>query len=48
MFIMQNYTNNANGDVALIVENVWYFNFFEFKVRRCSFWEKKNDQSLSL
>ena len=26
LFVMQNYTENANGDMALIVENnVWYF-----------------------
>ena len=24
---MQNYTDNTNGDVSLIVENVWYFSF---------------------
>ena len=25
LFIMQNYTENANGDMLLTVENVWYF-----------------------
>ena len=25
IFIVQNYTENANGDVLLKVENVWYF-----------------------
>ena len=25
LFIVQEYTENANGEVTLIVENVWYF-----------------------
>ena len=25
LFITQNYTDNADGNVALTVENVWYF-----------------------
>ena len=25
--MMQNYTDNTNGDVSLTVENVWYFLF---------------------
>ena len=25
LFIMQNCTGNANGDVPLTAENVWYF-----------------------
>ena len=25
LFIMQNYTDNANGDLPLTVENMWYF-----------------------
>ena len=40
LFIVQNYTENANGYVPLTVENVWHFNFFEFKVRTCSFFVK--------
>ena len=24
LFTMQNYTDNANGDMPLTVENVWY------------------------
>ena len=27
LFIGQNFTENANGDVPLIVEKVWYFQF---------------------
>ena len=27
LFIVQDYTENANGDVPLILENVWYFCF---------------------
>ena len=27
LFIMQNYTENANGDVPLTAENVWFFWF---------------------
>ena len=37
---MQNYTENADRDVPLTVENVWYFNFFEVKVHTCSFFIK--------
>ena len=38
--VVQDYTENANGDVPLMVENVWYFSFFEFKVRIFSFFMK--------
>ena len=41
LFMIQNYTDDTNGDLPLIVESVWYFSFLEFKVRTCSF-EKKN------
>ena len=27
LFIMQNYTENANGDMPLTAESVWYFWF---------------------
>ena len=27
LFIMQNYTDNVNGDVSLTVDNAWYFQF---------------------
>ena len=27
LFIVQDYTENANGDVPLIVEDKWYFQF---------------------
>ena len=41
LFIMQNYTDIANGDVPLTVENAWYF---EIKVRTC--FGKKNKSYL--
>ena len=37
---MQDYTENDNGYVPLLVENVRYFSFFELKVRTCSFFIK--------
>ena len=45
---MQNYTDNANEDLPLTVENVSYFQFPNiFKMRMCSF-GKKTDQLVSL
>ena len=38
---MQNCTDNANGDMPLIVENVWYLISFEIKVGTCSFEKQK-------
>ena len=49
LFIMQNYNNNANGDMPLMCKMCDIFNFFELKVRTCSFGKKnKTDQSFSL
>ena len=46
---MQNYTDNANGDVPLIVEMYVFLISFEIKVPICSFRKKKKtDESLSL
>ena len=38
---MQKYTNNANGDAPLTVENVIFLISFDIKVRTCYFGEKK-------
>ena len=49
LFIMQNYTDNTNGDVPLVVENVWYFYFPFLMLHTCSFGKwNKTDQSFSL
>ena len=47
---MQNYTNNANGDMPLAIEMYDIFSFFEFKVRTCPSGKKikATDQSFSL
>ena len=47
---MQKYTDNANGDAPLTVENVIFLISFDIKVRTCYFGKKTNkaDQSLSL
>ena len=46
LFILQNYTDNSNGNVPLAVENVKSFSFFEFNMRTCSF-VKKNKANWS-
>ena len=50
LFTMQSYINNANGDVPLIVENVWCFSFsLRSRCAHVLFERKeKNDYSLSL
>ena len=46
---MQNYTDNANEDVPLAVQNVIFLISFEINVCTCSFGKKnKADQSFSL
>ena len=46
---MQNYTGNANADMPLTVENVWYFYFPSVQGVHKFFWEKlKTDQLISL
>ena len=37
LFMMQNYTDNTNGDVPLTVENMIFLISFEIKVCTCSF-----------
>ena len=39
---MQNYTDIANGNVPLTVENACMFSFFEFKLRTDSFAKENN------
>ena len=43
---MQNYTNNANGDVPLIVESVWYFYFLCDQGVHMFFWIEKQNWSI--
>ena len=40
---MQNYTDNANGDVPLIVENAWYFNFIWDQGAHMFLWEQEQN-----
>ena len=40
LFIVQDYTENAKGDVTLIIKMCDIFSFFEFKVRTCFFFVK--------
>ena len=46
---MQKYSDNANENVPLIVENVWYFFIsFEIKVRTCSLAKKTKSYLINL
>ena len=40
---MQNYTDNADGDVPWTVENVWYFLSLWIQGARMFFWEEKQN-----
>ena len=40
---MQNYNDNANEEVSLTAEIGGIFNFFEFKMRICSFGKQKQN-----
>ena len=42
LFIMQNYTNNANGGMPSTIKMCGIFNFFEFSVHTF-FWEEKEN-----
>ena len=44
---MQKYTNNANGDAPLTVENVIFLISFDIKVRTCYFGKKKQSWSIA-
>ena len=41
LFIEQNYTENANGDMPLMVENVWFFQFLWVQGARMFFLYKR-------
>ena len=40
-FIMLKYTDNANGDLPITVENAWYFKFFWVQGVHMFIWEEK-------